>query len=113
MKIRTDWDEPALPTDLTWNPRVYSRVRKPKHRGALVGTLWGVAVDGNTCGRGTAYQLQVLTGEIHTVFWDGTMYGDSPYLLDVDTEKPVLRSPKSIAWFCRLEDVQILDKDMP
>jgi hypothetical protein len=111
MKIRTDWNEPPLPTDLTWNPWVYSRVRKPKHRGALVGTLWGVPVDGHACGRAAVYQMQMLTGEIRTVWWDGTMYGDLPYLLDVDTDERVLRSATSIAWFCRLEDVRIPDAE--
>lgn len=109
MHIRTDWDEPALPTDLTWNPRAYSRVRKPKHRGALLGTLWGVPVDGNTCGLGVAFQLQTLTGEVRTVYWDGSMYGESPCLFDIDTHDQVLRSAKSIAWFCLLDDVQKLD----
>lgn len=109
MKIRKDWGEPVLPTDLAWNPRVYSRVRKPKHRGALVGVLWGVPVDGNACGRAAVYQLQTLAGEVRTVWWDGTMYGDTPYLLDVDTDERVLRNPQSIAWFCRFEDVQKLD----
>jgi hypothetical protein len=108
-KIRTSWEDAPLPTDLTWNPRVYSRVRKPSHRGALVGTLWGVPVNGHACGRAVAYQFQMLTGEVHTVWWDGTMYGDSPYLLDVDTDERVLRNPAGIAWFCRLEDVRIPD----
>jgi hypothetical protein len=108
-KIRTSWEDAPLPTDLTWNPRVYSRVRKPKHRGALVGTLWGVPVDGHACGRAVAYQFQMLTGEVHTVRWDGTMYGDSPCLFDVDTGEQILRNPAGIAWFCRLEDVRIPD----
>jgi len=106
MKIRISWTEPPLPTDLRWNPHAYSRVRKPKHRGALVGTLWGVPVDGNACGRAVVYQLKVLlTGEVRTVYWDGSMYGDVPCLFDVDTHEPVLRRPSGIAWFCRLEDV--------
>jgi hypothetical protein len=121
VKIRTEWNEPPLPTDLTWNPRVYSRVRKPKHRGALVGTLLGVPVDGNACGRAVAYQFQMLTGEIHTVWWDGTMCAtpsgttswDTPYLYDVDTDELILRNPAGIAWFCRLADVRIPDAEMP
>jgi hypothetical protein len=109
VKIRTDWADPPLPTHLTWNPRVYSRVRKPTHRGALIGLLWGVPVDGHACGRAAVYQLKTLIGEVRTVWWDGTMYGDSPYLLDVDTDERVLRNPASIAWFCRFEDVRNLD----
>ena len=105
MKIRTDWADPVLPTDLTWNSRVYSRVRKPSHRGALVGSLFGVPVDGNSCGRGTVYQFQTLNGDVHTVWWDGTMYGDTPYLLNVDNDASILISPAAIAWFCLLKDV--------
>lgn len=106
---RTKWDDPALATDLTWNPRVisYSRaVRSAKGRGALVGTLLGVPVDGRACGRGTAYQFQLLTGEVRTAWWDGTMHGDSPYLFDIDTGEQLLRNPAAFAWFARLEDVE-------
>lgn len=104
---RAKWDDALLVTDLKWNPRVVSHsraVRSDKGRGALVGTLLGVPVDGRACGRGTAYQFQLLTGEVRTVFWDGTMYGDSPVLFDVDTEEQVLRNPAAFAWFARLED---------
>jgi len=116
MKIRTDWNDPLPVTDLSWNPRVYSRVRKPHHRGALVGTLWGVPVDGHACGRAAVYQFQALTGEVRTVWWDGTMCEGSPYLYDVDTDQLVLRNPAAISWFCRLGDVPVgvvRNPDMP
>ena len=107
MAIRTKWDDAPLVTDLRWNPRVlsYSGCRRPSMRGALVGTLLGVPVDGRACGRGTVYQFQMLTGEVRTVWWDGTMYGDSPTLFDVDTGEQVLRNPAAMSWFARLEDV--------
>jgi hypothetical protein len=103
MKQRTKWDDDLLVTDLKWNPRVISYARGGK-RGALIGTLLGLPVDGRTCGRGTAYQFQMLTGEIHTVWWDGTMYGEAPYFLDVDTGERVLRNPAGIAWFARFDE---------
>lgn len=104
MKIRTDWADTPLVTDLTWNPHAVSPVRHPR-RGALIGTLLGVPVTGKSCGRAIAYQFQMLTGEVRTVWWDGTMYGDAPYLHDVDTGELVLRDPAGIAWFSRLENV--------
>ena len=104
---RTKWDDPVLVTDLHWNPRVisYSRRCSRRGRGALVGTLLGVPVDGRSCGRGTAYQFLLLTGEVRTVWWDGTMHGDSPYLFDIDTGEQVMRNPAAFAWFDRLENV--------
>ena len=105
MKQRTGWDDAPLATDLTWNPRVISYARGGK-RGALVGTLLGLPVDGRSCGRSVAYQFQLLTGEVRTVWWDGTMHGDSPYLFDVDTGEQVLRNPVAMAWFSRLEDAE-------
>lgn len=110
MKQRTGWDDAPLATDLTWNPRVisYSRaVRSDRGRGALVGTLLGVPVDGRACGRGTAYQFQLLTGEVYTAFWDGTLHHDTPCLFDIDTENSLpLFNPAAFAWFARLEDVE-------
>ena len=108
MKQRTGWDDAPLATDLTWNPRVisYSGCRRPSMRGAFVGTLLGVPVDGRSCGRSVAYQFRLLTGEVRTAWWDGTMHGDSPYLFDVDTGEQVLRNPVAMAWFSRLEDAE-------
>lgn len=98
------WEDAPLPTDLVWKPRAYSNVRSPK-RGALVGTLLGVPVDGRSTGRGVAFQIGIITGEVRTVWWDGTMAYGSPELFDVDTQEPVLRNPQAIAWFALLADV--------
>lgn len=108
MTQRTGWDDQLLATDLTWNPRVISHsraVRSDRGRGALVGTLLGVPVDGRACGRGVAYQFRLLTGEVRTAWWDGTMYHGSPCLFDIDTDAELLRNPAAFAWFARLEDV--------
>jgi hypothetical protein len=105
----------ALVTDLVWNPRVHSNVR---NRGALVGTLYGVPVTGKDTGRGVAYQLVTTLGDVHTVYWDGTVgggrapyltnqhpYGVYPYLYIVDTGKQVLINPAFVASFRKLADV--------
>ena len=99
---RTSYDDPALVTDLVWKPRA---VRNGNQRGALVGTLWGVPVTGKDVGRGTAFQFRMLTGEIHTVWWNGSMWGDAPAFLDVDTNEPVWRNHLAVAWFARLSEV--------
>lgn len=109
-QTRTSWQDPLLHTELTWKPHAHSNTRSPR-RGALVGMLHGVEVSGKTIGRGHAYQLCMLTGEVRTVWWDGTMGHDSggayyPYLYDVDTGEQVLRNPRYVAWFARLEDVK-------
>ena len=102
---RTSYTDPPLCTVLQWHPHAHSNVRSPK-RGALVGQLWGVEVDGKSTGRGVAFQFGGLSGEVRTVWWDGTMaVGGVPQLYDVDTGDPVLRSPESIAWFARLQDL--------
>lgn len=99
---RSSYDDPPLETDLVWHPRA----RRGNRRGALVGALWGVPVTGADCGRGTAYQLGMLTGEVRTVWWDGTMCGDTPQLYDVDTNEFVTRNPMAVAWFARLDQVE-------
>lgn len=106
--IRTSWQDAPLRTDLVWKPHAHSNVRSPK-RGALVGTLLGVEVDGKSTGRGVAYQFGLLTGEVRTVWWNGTVGRDGegpyyPYLYDVDTQEQVLRNPQAVAWFGRLQE---------
>ena len=89
-----------LETNLVWNPRAVSRVRKPQ-RGALQGTLLGVQVDGHTIGYGTAYQLVRSNGDVRTVFWIGSVdSGNRPLLFDVDTHERV--SAHEIVEFYRL-----------
>lgn len=103
LPVRTNWDDAPLHTDLVWNGRVKNNRGS---RGALVGTLLGLPVDGHSFGRAVAYQFGLLTGEVRTVWWDGTLtHGDVPELYDVDTGESVLRNPQAFAWFARLQDV--------
>jgi hypothetical protein len=111
----------TLETELVWNPRAHSNVR---HRGALVGTLYGIPVTGKDTGRSVAYQLVTTLGKVFTVYWDGTVggqrapymtasrspFGIYPYLYDVDTDKQVLINPAFVASFAKLADVAA---DMP
>lgn len=101
LVTRSDWSDAPLPTELTWNPRVHSNVRSPQ-RGALVGTLLGVEVDGHSTGRGVAFQFGMLTGEVRTVWWNGVMNHGAPEMFDVDTQELVLRNPDGVAWFALL-----------
>jgi hypothetical protein len=105
MRERTSYTDAPLRTELVWKPYAHSNVRSPR-RGALVGTLWGVEVDGKSTGRGVAYQFGLISGEVRTVWWDGTMWGDVPEFYDVDTGEHVARNPLAVAWFARLEDVE-------
>ncbi|AVO21383.1 hypothetical protein PBI_MEGABEAR_74 [Mycobacterium phage Megabear] len=99
---RTSYSDEPLVLDLVWNPRA----KRGNGRGALVGTLLGVPVTGADCGRGTAFQFQLLTGEVRTVWWDGTVRIDrSPHLFDVDSGAEVNVNPLAMAWFARLSDV--------
>lgn len=100
MTKRSNYNDPPLVTELQWRPHAH---RPGNQRGALVGTLWGVPVTGIDTGRGTAYQFGLLTGEVRTVWWDGTMWTDTPNLFDVDTGEQVLRNPTAVAWFTRLD----------
>jgi hypothetical protein len=96
----------SLDTHLKWNARVLSNV-SPR-RGALVGTLLGVVVTGRDNGRGTAYQLEMCGGEIRTVWWTGTVtYGSVPVFRDVDTDAEVLRDPKLMVSFARLDSHEL------
>lgn len=94
-----------LVTDLTWNPRVHSNATG--RRGALVGTLCGVPVTGKTQGRGTAFQLQLTTGEVRTAWWDGTLHHGAPCLFDIDTDValPHWNPEFAFAWFDLLANV--------
>ena len=108
IPVRTNYEDAPLRTELQWRPHAINYVRSPK-RGALVGTLWGVEVDGKSIGRGVAYQLGMISGEVRTVWWDGTVGRDGeveyPYLYDVDTGEQVLRNPQYVAFFVRLKDI--------
>lgn len=86
----------TLTTDLTWNPHAYVNSHR---RGALVGTLLGVPVDGRSFGRGTAYQLVTSLGEVRTVWWTGAMYFDAADFVDVDTFESVRRNHDAIVSF--------------
>jgi hypothetical protein len=116
IPVRTNYEDAPLRTELQWRPHAINYVRSPK-RGALVGTLWGVEVDGKSIGRGVAYQLGMISGEVRTVWWDGTIgYAERnwqnaivkgvPELYDVDTQEPVLRNPQNVSWFARLQDIE-------
>lgn len=91
-------------TDLVWNPRVKNARGT---RGALVGTLCGVPVTGRTHGRAVAFQLQLTTGQVHTVFWDGTLHFGAPCLFDLDTgvALPHWNPEFAFAWFDLLDNV--------
>lgn len=100
--MRTNINDPLLATELAWNPRV----RCPGGRGALVGTLFGVPVTGMDRGRGVAYQVRTVLGEVRTVWWDGMMWGaEGPGLFDVDTGVQVQVNPIAVASFDRLAAV--------
>lgn len=91
-------------TDLTWNPRVHSNATG--RRGALVGTLLGVPVNGRTCGKGVAFQFELADGDVHTAWWDGTLHHGAPVLHDVDTnERLPLFNPEGFVWFDLLANV--------
>ena len=99
---RTSMDDALLPTELVWNPRVV----RPGGRGALVGTLLGVPVRGMDRGRGVAYQIAMIDGEVRTVWWDGHLWGGGePGLIDVDTGEQVRYNPMAVAWFARLDSL--------
>lgn len=103
---RANWQDAPLRTDLVWKPHAHSNVRSPR-RGALVGQLLGIEVDGKSTGRGVAYQFGLISGEVRTVWWDGTLsYGDVPEFYDVDSGERVSRNPQAIAWFARLQDIE-------
>jgi hypothetical protein len=93
-----------LDTNLVWKPRA---VRNGPGAGAFAGTLYGVKVNGRSIGRGVVYQLVTDYGDVHTVYWDGTIgtYGDKvyPYLYQVDTGQQVLLNPDFVAQFYKLE----------
>jgi hypothetical protein len=95
-----------LNTDLTWKPRA---VKNGPGVGALVGTLYGVPVNGRSIGRGVAYQLVTILGDVYTVWWDGTVssnlvepYLVYPYLYQVDTGDSVTINPSYVAEFYKL-----------
>ena len=108
VPVRTFHQDPLFRTELVWRPHAYSNVRSP-YRGALVGQLYGVEVNGKSTGRGVAYQIGMTTAEVRTVWWDGTVGRDGeveyPYLYDVDTGEQVLRNPQYVAFFVRLKDI--------
>lgn len=93
-----------LVTDLTWKPRA---VKNGPGAGAFAGTLYGVKVNGRSIGRGVAYQLVTTSGDVHTVWWNGTIgvYGDKvyPYLYQIDTDQQILLNPEYVAQFYKLE----------
>ena len=94
----------APTTDLVWNPRVHCNATG--RRGALVGTLLGVPVDGRTCGKGVAFQFELTTGDIHTAYWDGTLHHGAPVLYDIDThDRLPLFNPAAFVWFDLLSTV--------
>lgn len=96
----------TLVTELVWHPRACKN-GNPRRRGAFKGTLLGVEVDGHSIGRSVAYQLQTESGDVHTVWWDGSIggVGDKvyPYLYQIDTDKLTLINPDVIVWFTKLE----------
>ena len=94
-----------LVTDLTWNPHACKN-GNPRRRGALEGTLLGVPVNGRHIGRSVAFQFELINGEIHTAFWDGTLHHGSPCLFDIDTHQPLpLFNPAAFVWFDLLSNV--------
>lgn len=96
----------ALTTDLTWNPRACKN-GNPRRRGALEGTLLGVPVNGRTIGKGVAFQFELVTGAVHTAWWDGTLqFGGAPVLFDIDTHAPLPRFDlEDFVWFDLLDNV--------
>lgn len=97
----------TLVTDLVWNPRACKN-GNVRRRGALEGTLLGVKVGGKDIGRSVAYQLVTVYGDVHTVWWDGTIGRDGdkvyPYLYQLDTDKQTLINPDVVDQFYKLED---------
>lgn len=91
-------------TELVWNPRVHCNATG--RRGALVGTLCGVPVNGRTCGKGVAFQFQLADGTVHTAYWDGTLHYGAPCLFDYDTHVALPHyNPEFFAWFDLLSNV--------
>jgi hypothetical protein len=83
-----------LRTDLSWNRRAQR----------LEGTLLGV--QNAQSGRGTAYQGELLTGRVVTVYWDGTVdTGGNANLYNVDTREQYNGAPYAWRWYSRLGDV--------
>ena len=102
-----------LKTELVWNPKACKNGNVSR-RGALEGTLLGVPVGGRDIGRSVAYQLETVSGDVHTVWWDGTVksnlvqpYLTVPYLYQIDTDKLLLINPSVIVWFDKLENVRV------
>ena len=101
-----------LKTELVWNPKA-CKTGNVSRRGALEGTLLGVPVGGRDIGRSVAYQLETVSGDVFTVWWDGTVTSDlvqpyltTPYLYQLDTDKLLLINPSVIVWFDKLENVR-------
>lgn len=94
----------TLVTDLAWNSRACKN-GNTRRRGALEGTLLGVPVNGRTIGKGVAFQFGLITGEVRTAWWDGTLYYGSPCLFDIDTHEPLSFSPEAFVWFDLLSNV--------
>jgi hypothetical protein len=99
-----------LKTELVWNPKACKN-GNIRRRGALEGTLLGVPVGGKDIGRSVAYQLETVNGDVHTVWWDGTVGSDDtgvwPHLYQLDTDVSISLSPSQIAWFDKLENVRV------
>ena len=99
-----------LKTELVWNPKACKN-GNVRRRGALEGTLLGVPVGGRDIGRSVAYQLETVSGDVHTVWWDGTVGNDGykvyPYLYQIDTDKLLHINPSFIVWFDKLENVRV------
>ena len=99
-----------LETNLVWNAKACKN-GNVRRRGALEGTLYGVPVGGRDIGRSVVYQLETVNGDVHTVWWDGTISGSTvdvyPYLYQIDTDKLVLIHPSVIVWFDKLENVKV------
>ena len=101
-----------LETNLVWNPRACKN-GNVRRRGALEGTLYGVPVGGRDIGRSVAYQLETVNGDVHTVWWSGTLtsnlvqpYLTVPHLYQLDTDKLLLINPSVIVRFDKLENVR-------
>jgi|JI10StandDraft_1071094.scaffolds.fasta_scaffold19646_11 hypothetical protein len=94
----------TLVTDLAWNSRACKN-GNTRRRGALEGTLLGVPVNGRTIGKGVAFQFGLITGEVRTAWWDGTLHYGSPCLFDIDTHEPLSFSPEAFVWFDLLANV--------
>ena len=102
-----------LETNLVWNPKACKN-GNVRRRGALEGTLLGVPVGGKDIGKSVAYQLETVNGDVHTVWWDGTVtsnlvqpYLTIPHLYQIDTNKLLLINPSVIVWFDKLENVRV------